>query len=147
AAEIQAHVEKFFDDTNRDIFVLGPLEHADQLPTNDEIVQLAQAVIARPIDAYVDAELSAPLLPEIPSPGTIAEETYDTRLGTTTFTLSNGVKVVLKPTDFQQDGIQIGAFSKGGTALYDESEFDAAINAAGVVSRSGVGAYGADALP
>ena len=62
-------------------------------------------------------------------------------INVTELTLSNGVKVVLKPTEFKNDEIQFSAFSPGGTALYSDADYQSAANAASIIGRSGVGEY------
>ena len=42
----------------------------------------------------------------------------DAKLGTITYTLSNGIKVVLKPTDFAADEVIMTAFREGGKRIY-----------------------------
>ena len=59
--------------------------------------------------------------------------------GITEWTLSNGVRVVLKPTTFKQDEILFRAFSPGGTSLADDQDFVAAETADQVVAQGGLG--------
>ena len=57
----------------------------------------------------------------------------------TEWTLSNGVRVVLKPTTFKQDEILFRAFSPGGTSLASDQDFVAAETADQVVAQGGLG--------
>ena len=59
----------------------------------------------------------------------------------TELTLSNGVKVILKPTDFKNDEIRFKAFSPGGTSLYSDADFESASSAAGLVESMGLGQF------
>jgi len=63
------------------------------------------ALLNKPIanvKPYEDKVANVPILATLPSPGKItAEKKYDS-IGTTVWTLSNGAKVVLKPTDFKK---------------------------------------------
>ena len=43
--------------------------------------------------------------PDLPTPGQITETKTGQPFGATVFTLSNGIKVVLKPTEFKKDEI------------------------------------------
>ena len=67
----------------------------------------------------------------------VAEKKLDS-LGVTELTLSNGVTVVLKPTDFKDDEILMAAMSPGGHSLYDLDTYYSAVNADGIVQQSGV---------
>jgi zinc protease len=51
--------------------------------------------------------------------GSIVSETTNPVLGTTELQLSNGLRVWLKPTPFQDDQIFFGAMRGGGTSLYN----------------------------
>lgn len=53
--------------------------------------------------------------------------------------LANGVKVLLKHTDFKNDEVLFNAFSSGGTSLYNEADFAFAAHASSIVGMSGVG--------
>ena len=75
------------------------------------------AASGRPLDAYVDTVSTQPLLKPLPSPGSIATTSTNEPLGITEWRLSNGVRVVLKPTTFKEDEIVFRAISPGGTSL------------------------------
>lgn len=59
-------------------------------------------------------------------------------------TLSNHVRVLLKPTNYQNNQITFQGFSYGGTSLYDDQDFQSATNAVGLIAASGLGNYNAD---
>ena len=68
-------------------------------------------------------EVSAPAVEEMPEfaydqmgePGSITEQAYIEDLGITTLTLSNGIRINLKPVDFQKGSIKVGAYIDGGS--------------------------------
>jgi zinc protease len=76
-----------------------------------------------------------------PKAGAIVGETEDKRLGLTTLTLSNGVKVILKPTDFRNDQVMLGASRFGGESQFGEPDILNARYASTIVGAMGVGAY------
>lgn len=57
------------------------------------------------------------LVKKAPHAGKIKKTTHNETLGTTEFTLSNGVRVIIRPTEFKQDEIIMRAASWGGTSL------------------------------
>ena len=81
------------------------------------------AASGRPLDAYVDTVSTQPLLEPLPSPGRIATTSTNEPLGITEWRLSNGVRVVLKPTTFKEDEILFRAISQGGTSLAPDRDF------------------------
>ena len=62
-------------------------------------------------------------------------------IGVTVLTLSNGVEVWLKPTDFRNDQINFTANSRGGTSLAPEAEYLDASFSASLVGIAGVGGF------
>src|SRR5206468_2553818 len=80
-----------------------------------------------------------PLLPQLPMPGTIAATSTNAPLGITEWRLSNGVRVILKPTTFKQDEILFRAVSPGGTSLASDADYIPAVTAAQVMGEGGLG--------
>ena len=81
-----------------------------------------------------------------PTPGKVVKETHDDEVGVTEWTLSNGVRVVVKPTDFENDAVAItgwlaGRHSRSPTRTIAHARF-----ADEVVGIGGVGDLDADAL-
>src|SRR5439155_22119415 len=96
---------------------------------------------AKELKPYVDTLASAALLDSIPAPGAIAKTTTKEAAGITEWELSNGVKVVLKPTTFRNDEIVFRAFSPGGTALASDKDYIPASSATQVITAGGVGKF------
>ncbi len=65
-----------------------------------------------------------PLISQLPTPGKIIEEKEDPLFDATVITLSNGIKVVLKQTDFKKDQILMTATRSGGTTLFNDKDID-----------------------
>jgi len=100
-----------------------------------------QAVVAAEIAPYEDTASDEPLLATVPTPSPVMEESAIPELGLTIWTLANGVRVLLKPTDFKDDEILFQAYSPGGFSLSDEEDHMSASNAAQVVALGGVGTF------
>ena len=83
------------------------------------------------------------MLADIPDPGEIVEESTIPELNLTVWALSNGARVVLKPTEFRHDQILFRGFSPGGTSLADDDDWVAATSAVQVVAASGFGGLSA----
>ena len=73
--------------------------------------------------------------------GTRYEGVGEGRVGRHQWELSNGVKVVLKPTTFRQDEIVFRAFSPGGTSLAADADYIPANAASQLIGGSGIGKY------
>lgn len=93
------------------------------------------------VTPYVDEAPDQPLMPVLPQAGRIVSERKIESQGITEVKLSNGVTVVMKPTDFKQDEVLFSSSSTGGTSLISDKDYLPATIAADVVSGSGVGIY------
>jgi zinc protease len=76
------------------------------------------------VTAYVDNTINKPLIAKLPTGSKVVASKQIPEVGITELTFANGVKAVLKPTDFKNDEILIGAYSMGGTNLYTDKDAD-----------------------
>ena len=123
-------------DENLIISFQAPIEAV--LPTEAEAVDLLAAVKNEEIEAPVEEAIRENLVEVAPKAGKIKKVTTNQTLGTTEWTLSNGVRVVIKPTEFKQDEILFSAFSKGGQSLVATEDLVSAALATDVISVSGI---------
>lgn len=111
--------------TNQAIVVSQRQVEGKNLPTREEAVAAVNDAINAEYEAYVDEVITEPLIAKLPKPGKIKSESANAEFGTHTFILSNGVKVVVKPTDFSADEILFSAFREDGKQAYDVTDADA----------------------
>ncbi len=123
---------------NRVIVVTGPEKAGAVYPTQDEILALLKQSETAKLTPYVDNAVEETLVAELPAGAKITEEKADSKFGLTYWTLSNGVKVVLKPTDYQADQILMRSFSPGGLSLVGDDKAYSASYMSQVASESGV---------
>ncbi len=146
-AEVNGLAKEYITDVNRDVIILGPEKDKDKLPDEATVNSWISSVTQENIIAYTDQVSNKPLLEIKPAPGKVISETTTPELGITELKLSNGVKVVLKPTDFKNDEVNFSAFSPGGTSLYNDADYQSAANSATVVKGGGVGEFNSLQLP
>ncbi|MFQ5702646.1 MAG: M16 family metallopeptidase [Gemmatimonadales bacterium] len=139
--EVNSLARQWLTDHNRVILVSAPEKDGVEIPTADELLQVFRTVAASDIEPYTDAVDNDPLIAVPPTPGTIVEGNEVAEIGVTIWRLSNGARVILKPTDFKDDEIVFRASSPGGTSLAPDPDFIAASTAATVVSAGGVGRF------
>ena len=139
--EVDALAGRYVTTTDRDILLLAPDKDKSRLPDSAVITGWLHAVEGEDLQPYKDEMSTRPFLSSAPVPGTITGEQQDTALQVTTLTLSNGVKVVLKPTDFKNDQILFSSFAPGGTSVYPDVDYQSAASAAGLVAAGGAGNY------
>ena len=138
-AEVNALAKAWAPDGNRVITVSAPEKAGFAVPDEQKLVAVMTAMAGKDIKAYVDTVDAAPLLEPLPSPGAIVKTTTKDAYGITEWQLANGVKVVLKPTDFREDEILFRATSFGGSSLASDADYIPASSASGVVAAGGIG--------
>lgn len=126
---------------DRDILITAPESEKAGLPNQSTVEGWLAQVEAEPLQPYKDETSKLPLLAQEPVPGKTVKLETDEVIHTTTLTLSNGVKVVLKPTDFQNNQILLSGFAPGGSSLYSGADIQSAKYAATVTSLGGLGNY------
>lgn len=144
-AEINALANKYLIPDNRTVLVLASEKDKAKLPTEATILEWINGA-GKDVTAYEDKVVNKPLIENLPAAGRTVSTKQIPEIGVTELTLNNGVKVVLKPTDFKNDEILIGARSQGGTSLYDDKDFMSAGMADAVVEESGIGEFNTPAL-
>lgn len=93
------------------------------------------------------AQASATALMAQPSAGgSIVAERQNSALGLTELELSNGVRVILKPTDFKNDEILLAANRFGGQSRYGQADMFNASHAGMVAASMGLGDFSPIAL-
>lgn len=138
--DINAMAGQFISDKNRVVIVMAPQKDKAALP-NEQALLGWIASAGKGIKAYVDDVSDKPLMEKTPAPGRIISEKKDSEISTTELTLSNGLRVFLKPTDFKNDQILISSYSPGGTSLVGDADYSSASFADQVIGSSGVGPY------
>jgi zinc protease len=139
--EVNAVAKNFMPDRNRLVAISAPEADKATLPTDVKLAGVLSATDASRLTAYVDTVSNKPLLARAPTAGAVAATTTADALGITEWTLSNGVKVVLKPTTFKQDEIVFRAVSPGGTSLASDADYIPAETADAVVAQGGLGEF------
>ncbi|UCC82100.1 MAG: insulinase family protein [Gemmatimonadota bacterium] len=139
--EVNRLAREWITESNRVILVDGPEKEGAEMPTEGELLDVFAAVESEEIEAYVDAATVAPLVPVVPEPAEIVEIEELEEIGVQRWTLANGVRVLLKPTDFKDDEILFSSWSPGGTSLASDQDYVAAITASTVVTLAGVGDF------
>ncbi len=128
---------------NTVLLVMRP-EGADA-STDDELAAAVQTQLESAdtleVDPYVDSFDDVPLLATIPTPGSITAEERIESIDAVKWTLSNGVTVVAKQTDFRNDEVVFAAYSSGGHSLVDDADHVSALYAAVLVGGSGAGPH------
>ena len=144
--EVNELAEQWITDNNRVITINAPEKEDLEIPSENKLLSIFDKVNQMNITAYEDDVSDEPLVEVPPKPGkVVSEKTLDT-LGVTEWKLSNGIRVVLKPTDFKNDEILFQAYSTGGHSLSSNKDYMSASTCDYLVQQSGVGNFDQIAL-
>ncbi len=139
--EVNRLATSWLTERNRVILASAPARDSASLPSRRTLLAAFDSVKRRPVVAYKDQVTAGPLIERAPAPGRIVSERVDSAVGVTTWILSNGARVLLKPTDFKADEVLLAGWSPGGTSLLPDREYMAARNGAVIVQQSGIGRF------
>lgn len=135
--EMNALAGKFVSDQNRVVVIEAPDNEKDKLPNEKTILDWI-ATAGKDVTAYIDNTTDKPLLDKLPTAGKVTDSKTDSLIGITTLTLSNGIKVILKPTQFKNDQVLINGYSFGGTSLASDDDYTSAELSGGIIGQSGI---------
>jgi zinc protease len=118
-----------------------PEKQGVKIPTEKELTIVLDGVAKEIITPYIDNASAQPLVKNVPVAGNIARSSKIASLGLIKWELSNGVTVILKPTEFKNDEIMLSAFKPGGSSLVPDNDYFSAANSVDLISESGVGEF------
>ncbi|WP_224491077.1 M16 family metallopeptidase [Robertkochia flava] len=137
--DIKAWINDHFDLSNTVIAVTG--NGKEEYPSKaafEGVLEKVKTLETSPYkDTYVDKPLVEDELKDVAIVATEQIEALDARI----YTLENGVRFVLYPTDHSKDQIMMKAYSPGGMSLLNKEALPAAQLATYVSSQSGLGSF------
>lgn len=123
------------------VVYMGATKSELPTPTSEQLLAMFSTAEKMAVGARDEKTVAASLMAKPPVAGSIVAEVKDARLGLTTLTMSNGVKVILKPTDFRNDQVMLAASRHGGQALFGDADILQGRYASAVASTMGVGEH------
>lgn len=145
-SEVNAQVADIITDKNQVFVMYGPDKEGYNIPTETEIEKTILAAQQKQYDAYQEEEIPNTLMPTLPTPGKIVAEKPYGKFGVTEITLSNGMKVYVKSTDYQADQVTMTMKADGGTSVYDNNDIPNFAFLTSAVTEAGVGNFTATKL-
>ena len=139
AEEVAALAKEFITDENRVVLGVAPEKKDTPPPTTDMLRTTITRASAAPVDPWKETTEGRALVEKDPVSGKVTARRTVPEIGATVLTLSNGVEVWLKPTEFKNDQILFSAYAPGGLSLASEAEFKSASLATAMVGMGGLG--------
>lgn len=140
-------IQQLIGNENIVIAVTGPEKEELVYPTEEALLNVLASVQAETIEPYAEEVIDEPLVATPPAPGKIIKIEEDKTMDATVWTLENGMKVILKNTDFKDDQIIMAGTGAGG---YSQYALDDPVNSrmmGNIATLGGVGNFSATDLP
>lgn len=144
--EVNAATANLITDSNQVLTVYAPDKEGVEVPDERQFKEYVLQAQERDYEPYSEPEVAASLMPVPPAAGSITQEKDFGRHGATQLTLSNGIEVLVKPTDFNADQITFRLFAPGGTSTCPESDAPNFSFIASAIAEAGVGDFDINAL-
>ncbi len=109
-------------------------------PTEKQLIDALHDARNAEVTAFVDNVKNEPLIAKLPKAGKIKKESKNDKFGYTELTLSNGVKVTLKKTDFKKDAVSLFGEGGAGSTTYAADDINAKMFNS-VIGVSGLGNF------
>ncbi len=141
AEEVGALAREFITDENRVVLGVAPEKKTVPPPTAETLRNTIARASAAPVEPWKEATEGRTLVEKDPTGGKVTARRTVPEIGATVLTLSNGIEVWLKPTDFKNDQILFSAYAPGGVSIASEAEFKSAGLATAMVGVGGMGGF------
>ncbi len=116
-AEVNAVPAGFLGKADRVVMLSAPEKPDVAVATPAQLAAVFGSLEGKTIEPYRDELADAPLVPALPTPAAIVSERPLPEVTAREIRLGNGVRVILKATDFKADQVLFQAYSFGGTSL------------------------------
>lgn len=126
---------------NPGISIMGPEKEGVNIPTEQQVLEILKQVESLEIEAPKEEEVDNQLVKKAPKAGAVKKTITNAELGTTELLLKNGIRVIIKPTEFKSDEINVYAYSDGGRSLVETADLPSAALATDVISFMGLGDF------
>ena len=115
-ADLQAAARDLLGEDGWVLCVIAPEQDAGKIPSAQALGARITAAWSLQTDAPQTGGGSGKLMEQPPAAGKVTAERKIEAAGITEWTLANGARVILKPTDFKQDQVLLYAWTAGGFA-------------------------------
>jgi zinc protease len=137
--------ERLFTPQNQVVTLAAPAKDEAPVPSQQDMLDIMGKVGVAEIAAYTDDVVKEPLITAELRPGKVTKTETD-KLGDTVWTLANGIKVVIRKTDFKADELLMSVNMQRGLSILSDAEYPSGEMLSSIVALSGVGKFNATQL-
>ncbi len=139
--EVNAAIKDAAQGTDRFIALRAPEKAGQVLPDRDQLLAILSRTDTATVAPWTESNVEGPLVAAPPTPGRVVSEIEHPTVGMTEWRLSNGIRVLVKPTNFKADEIRMSATRPGGFSnVSPEDAFQGSFGSL-ATRQSGVGAF------
>lgn len=143
--ELNDYLKTVITDKNQVLVVYAPDKPDFKIPSDAELEKYVLEAQARKYDPYKEDKVPTKLIAKEPKAGKIVSEKPFAH-GFTELTLSNGVQVYFKQTDYSKDNLSMRFWGEGGTSLYPDSDVPNFSFISSAIKKAGVGSFDEETL-
>ena len=139
---------KYVTDHNNVIIANAPKKDGVVNPTEADVLEVLKTVKASEIAPYKDNTVKVPLIDNVAAlkGSKVKKVAQNATLGTTEWTLKNGIKVVVKPTTFKADEVNIRMVAQSGVSNLSDEDYYTGKYLSMAMSQMGVGKFSSTEL-
>jgi zinc protease len=139
--EVNALVKDWTANPNTFTLITAPDRSEIKLPTDNELLAMTQKGLSQQVTKSEERKVATTLMAQAPTPGKVVSKTAMQGFDANTYTLSNGIKVTIKPTTFKSDEILVTGIKRGGSNNYGVEDRSNVNFATDIVEAMGVGDF------
>ncbi len=140
-ADVNNLAKAWITDENRVVIVQTPVKDNVALPTRAGILSAFDKAAKATVVAWTENVSEDKLLATTPAAGKVVSSRAIPSIGATEWKLSNGARVLIKPTDFKDDEVLFSAYSPGGTSLAEDPDYMSAALSTQIIGLGGLGSF------
>ena len=144
--EVNNVVKDWITDENFIYILTAPEKEGYSIPTKDAILKIVANSKNEKTEPWVDTYKDEPLFDKEVKKVTPVVVKENSTLGYTEYVISNGIRFVVKKTNYKEDEIQMRSFAFGGSALYGDKEAYMVGNVASLVDDAGIANFSSSQL-
>lgn len=139
-------IKTWVTENNFVYYLTAPEQDGIKVPTEAEVLAIYNRCKSAKYDAWIDSYKEEALWEKKLSDVTPSLTKTNKALDYNEYTCPNGIKFIVKQTEFKDDEIQMSSYAWGGTSLYEDKDAYAAQTAAGLIDAAGIGNFSSNEL-
>ncbi len=139
--DVNAVAKSWITEKNRVILASGPDKPGVSLPTEAQLLAVFDKAAKATVVAYTETLSADALVSPLPTPGRVVSETKRDDISVTDWRLSNGMRVLVKPTEFKADQVLMRGEADGGTSLASDADYMSAFLSNPIMANGGLASF------